>query len=518
MMTTPESMAVPGAAGDTSPASAVSSEAERPAAEPSSAPAWQSRDWLFLFLSALAAGWYSFGHLLRFMEGAAFHLPGIGLTLTQWLLIAAALFFAKNEGRLCLKKNPGGAFLLAVALGLGACYGIYANDSLRLMNLPVTLLSTSLALFSLTGVTQLSPWTGPGLLEGCRQFLPAFVRHMGVPFQALKSQLNRKNDRLTGIGVGLLAGIPAVGAALYLLTSADGMFSALLEDGLSRLANVDLLLALRVVSMLLGALFLYSFLASTTRRAPQPASLSKPRISAVSCATVLSMLAAVYGLFVYVQFRYLFGGAETAAQAGGYAEYARNGFFQLTLLALLTLLLILPALSLCRDSHPVRALCALVAALTGVIDFSAFFRMRLYIQAYGLSVLRLVTLWGIFMILLALGAALAKCARPGLRICPLLTAAALSTWLALNLCNPDAFIARRNIETVGVQAADLKYVSSLSPDVLPVLSAIEDPALRREAVDMALEYHGNARPAWYDWSLSWLKLPPADATESAPEP
>ena len=63
--------------------------------------------------------------------------------------------------------------------------------------------------------------------------------------------------------------------------------------------------------------------------------------------------------------------------------------------------------------------------------------MRLYIQAYGLSVLRVATLWGMLMILCALIACLLKCLVPSARVCPALTVLALCTWTALNFGNVD---------------------------------------------------------------------------------
>ena len=95
-------------------------------------------------------------------------------------------------------------------------------------------------------------------------------------------------------------------------------------------------------------------------------------------------------------------------------------------MALLTLCLILPSLILCREDKPLRILCAIVAILTIIIDISAFYRMYLYIGAYGLTTLRIVTLWGIGMILLALLAAIVKSIRPDVKICPILAVVVLT--------------------------------------------------------------------------------------------
>ena len=478
---------------------------ERADRESVSAGTWKKRDGLILLAALGCAGWYAMDHLRVFWFGACYHPPGVGLTLTQWIIVLLTLFTAKREKR--LRVTFGGVFLLMAALGLGACYGLYADDALRLMNLPVTYLSTALSLFSLAGVMGPSPLTAAGLMAGCRRFFPAFARYAGIPVRALKTRLTRRDKWLNGVGAGILLGLPAVGVALWLLTSADGMFQAILEKAANWLGNLDISVAFRLILMAIITLLLFSFLFSTTKSVQENGITVRRTANAVTYATVLGMLTAVYALFVYVQFRYLFGGGDTAAVNGGYAAYARSGFFQLVLLALLTLALILPALILCADSKPLRALCAALALLTGVIDYSAFFRMRLYIEAYGYTLLRVVTMWGVGMIGLALLGVIVKSIRPGIQICPALTVLTLTTWLILNLSNPSAFIARRNLTVFHkTSAQDLRYIVSLSPDALPELDQIDDPGIRNDAWRIARDVYGEAHPALYDWSLGWLNV------------
>ena len=265
---------------------------------------------------------------------------------------------------------------------------------------------------------------------------------------------------------------------------------------------------IRAVYTLMGALCLYSFLRTVQESAFTPREPKERSVPAVTLMTVLSMLALVYAVFAYIQFRCLFFGAQETAAREGYAEYARSGFFQLVLLAILTLILILPFLALGKESTGVRWLCALVAALTVVIDVSAFLRMRLYIEVYGMSLLRLVTLWGMLMILLALTGCLMKCIRPGLRICPALAAVALSTWLLLNLGGMDRMVARWQVDAYNrgtIAELDVSYLISLSPGVLPELARIEDPIFRQETEARAQEAFAHRYPCPYDWSMCWLR-------------
>ena len=474
-----------------------------------SPPAWGAWEWIFLFSGLLAAGCYFFAHFPHlFTENG--HFPGIGLTLTQWLLTAVFLAAAKKRHRLRGKSAVGGWFLLAAALALGACFTLFASDALRLMNLPVAGLSTVLALFSLTGANPLPALTGRGLRLGLRRFLPALFARWLLPLKALKN-LQRPGSRegLRGLGAGLLLGLPAVILAASLLASADRVFGSWIQLGFLSLDRLDASALPRLLFTLMGGLCLFSLLSGAVGTPFIPGEPKEHRASPVTLSTVLAMLAAVYALFVYIQFRYLFFGSAEAVREIGYAEYARSGFFQLVLLAVLTLTLILPCLSLGRESGAVRLLCAFVAALTMVIDFSAFFRMRLYIQAYGLSVLRAATLWGMLMILCALTACMVKCVSPGVQVCPALTVLALCTWTALNLCNVDRLIARYQVNGYNqgsLASLDVSYLASLSPDVMPELERVQDETARLEAVDKARRILSRRFPVPYDWSLSWLNF------------
>ena len=146
-----------------------------------------------------------------------------------------------------------------------------------------------------------------------------------------------------------------------------------------------------------------------------------------------------------------------------------------------------------------------------VIDFSAFFRMRLYIQAYGLSLLRIITIWGMAMLFIALMLALAKCIFPGFKLSVPLAAVVLSSWLMLNFSNVDLQIARYNVNAYNQGALtklDVHYFTALSPDVLPALDEIADEALREETKKEFIRIMQEIFPAGYDWALCWTKIKP----------
>ena len=84
-----------------------------------------------LAVSAVTAAAYAFGHQLF-----GPFLPGIGLTVSHWILVISALLYARAKGRLQFRHRGPAILLLALAVMLSACYGIFANNRLRWMNLP----------------------------------------------------------------------------------------------------------------------------------------------------------------------------------------------------------------------------------------------------------------------------------------------------------------------------------------------------------------------------------------------
>lgn len=487
---------------------------------------------LLLIAAFISALFFWFGH--RPFTGF-FYGPGIGLTVTHWTLTAAALLTSRR--RHILRKSFEGIFLLLLSLLLSAVYGVYANLTLRLLNLPVLMAATAQALFSLTKQNANPALSGQGLWEGFRRFAYSLVFHWGVPFRALKRGRIRKAlnaQFLFGSFAALTAGI----VALTILSSADIVFSDMISSAVNRAGKIDGTFFIRIILSFMLGMPIFSFLYGLLQKPMEIPAVKPVRGVPSVFSMVLGTLSFIYGVFAYVQIRYLFAGAESVRINGGYAAYARSGFFQLVIVALLTLLIILPALSVCRESKAVRILSSAAALLTAVIDFSAFFRMRLYIAAYGLTTLRVVTLWGIAMILLALLASIAKAWQPAFRICPVLASVVLASWTLLNWSNVDKLVSENLVSRYNASAGigqdaesdRIHAIESLasdgywSPDYYAAFRRIKDPDVRDEALALLNSRGAEAddedrlrrNPPFYDWSLCYLKLP-GEASSSFPE-
>ena len=204
----------------------------------------------------------------------------------------------------------------------------------------------------------------------------------------------------------------------------------------------------------------------------------------------MAVLDLLFLSFVIVQFRYLFGGDVLVQVTPDltYAEYARRGFFELVFAVFLVVPVLLAADWLLerrsrRDDIVFRGLAGLQIVLVLAITASAFQRLRLYYESYGLTDSRLYAM----VLLIWVGAMLLWLAATVLRGCRdsfafgALTSG-LATVAVLFVINPDAIIARTNVARIASADApkfDVVYATSLSADAAPVLiDAL--PALPRE--------------------------------------
>jgi hypothetical protein len=181
-----------------------------------------------------------------------------------------------------------------------------------------------------------------------------------------------------------------------------------------------------------------------------------------------------------------------------YAEYAREGFWELLAVACLTLAVVASAVVLAKTPTRasrvlLRALLGLLCALTLVVVASAIHRLQLYEDAFGLTRLRLAAeasaLWlgGAFTLVLLAGLVPHVRRRlPSLAVGG--TAVAL---IAFSAANPDRLIASRNVEQWReTEQIDLAYLDGLSADAVPALTELPTPMRRRALARLSARLAG----------------------------
>jgi hypothetical protein len=282
--------------------------------------------------------------------------------------------------------------------------------------------------------------------------------------------------RARSTAIGMVAAVPVAAVFGGLLMQADPVFDRLV----SRALDIELVpLASHLVTVVLWAWLTAGVLKLVCRpdvsRATRPAR-RRGTLGLGEIGTVLVVVDLLFGAFVLVQFRYLFGGNELVRELTGmsYAEYARRGFFELVAVAALSLPLLLAADHWLdhRDAanvRRVRQLSGVMLLLLDVMLASALLRMWLYTAQFGLTEQRFYTTAFMGWLVVVFGWFVATVLRG--RRERFGTGALVAGWLmlaALNLVNPDGVIAEVNLgRAARGRPLDVAYAATLSVDALP---------------------------------------------------
>jgi len=291
-------------------------------------------------------------------------------------------------------------------------------------------------------------------------------------------KVNNDQKILSHIVKGVVMAIPVIFIFIFLLSSADLIFQKYISD----LVTINILpetffrviLILIVTFIFIGA-YLYIFQESKKQNNVKQEN-KKYIIGNIESSVILGLVNVLFFLFILVQLTYLFGGeSNISAQGFTYAEYARQGFFELIAVAVISLLLLLTIEKYItkKEESPIlgfKILSTTMIAQVIVIMVSAFTRLLLYEEAYGFTTLRLYS--HIFIVLL------------GIIFCLLVykihwdnreNMFALRVFISIilflagmNLLNPDLFIVQQNIQRfTTTEKIDVYYLSSLSDDAIP---------------------------------------------------
>jgi hypothetical protein len=203
----------------------------------------------------------------------------------------------------------------------------------------------------------------------------------------------------------------------------------------------------------------------------------KLRIGSIESYILLGSVNLLFLIFISVQITYLFGGQSNISSLGfTYAQYARRGFFELIGVAVISFFLLFGLDRYIQREKGsglriFKILSSLLVVGVIVIMVSAFMRLLLYEDAYGFTTLRLYSHVFIIFLTVVFGLLIYKVLKNGKESNFSLGVflSAILFLAGMNVLNPDAFIAQKNIQRFNNgKKLDVYYLTTLSDDALPV--------------------------------------------------
>ncbi len=324
---------------------------------------------------------------------------------------------------------------------------------------------------------------------------------------------NRARSVLGGIAISL----PVLIIFALLLSSADPVFAGVriwLEkvlDNWNFLPRVVFFVGL--LSIVLGA---YGFAARGNDSVGINPGIAQRRwLGETERLILIGSVTALLWLFLLVQLSYLFGNVPLATGSNtSFAEYARRGFSELTVVASACAILILLSERYGQRGTRDKLLRIVTIALLVAVLFllgSAFNRVLLYEAAYGYTTMRLQAQF--FMLVVAAGLVVLGLEVFGEMDTPRVFrrtgAIATIALLVLIYWNHESWIAGKNIDRfASTGKLDARYLAyGLSPNAVPtIVDRMQSlpPAQKAEVLQQLRRHYAGMRQSldgnWYEWN------------------
>ncbi len=291
-----------------------------------------------------------------------------------------------------------------------------------------------------------------------------------------------RRRQIGSVLLGLACAIPVLLVVVPLLVSSDAAFAGLLRRlNAAHIAELLLAAALGLFAFLLvfGRLFSAQGYLPPARKTP-----SDRGMEPVVLSSFLSVLCAVYALYLLTQLAYFFSAFEGLLPADySAAQYARRGFFEMAVICAINLLLLLGVncVSRKRAGRPplaVRLLSALLCVFSLLLIATAASKMLLYIDRYGMTRQRVET--SVFMLFLAVLFVALLVRMFWSRVACLKIAVVTASLLLLAACyaDVDRVVAGYNVrawQSGRLETLDMEHLDQLRSDaVVPYLLELLD--------------------------------------------
>lgn len=398
--------------------------------------------------------------------------------ITYPFFVAGSLYyFYYCFGKLGLTWKKGNLFYLISMLLLAVATICTDDGVLHFFNKTgIFLLLITLLLSNLYDVDR---WSFGKMVKGITGTICSAFCEMFTPFSHgkwyCKNRLSTKNSKVLYVVLGVVVAVPIFSIMAMLLFSADAVFRDLGNNVLDAL-NLDNIYGIlwRFILFFMAAYGLVVYLEKRNLKVEE-----KPRKmgEALLAIPVALMLTLMYMVFCGIQIRYLFVGGVTLPEGYTYAEYAREGFFQLLMVAMINFVLVLVGLAYFKGSKILKAILTMMSLCSFVMIASSAYRMIMYISYYYLTYLRVLVLWGLLVLTLLFTGVIIYIFRKEFPLFRYSLVVVTVLYIGLAFARPEYIIAKVNVAAMNQESDffkseefdDYYYLIHLSADAAPAV-------------------------------------------------
>lgn len=382
----------------------------------------------------------------------------------------------------------------SLMLGISNCF----TDNAKIIAMNKVWLFVLMAYFLLAVYFDTKSWQLGKFLKSILRLAVGSIGKMFSFFPDTQAWLEEhkgtKNSRALYVLAGTGISIPLIAVVLVMLSSADVIFRESIRVLFGNLDGWDVICCIFWSAVMF--FFSYGMASFLDGRELSETVGDHRKGQPVIAISATAVIAVIYIYFCVIQVVYLFAGYGTLPAGYTYAQYARQGFFQLLFICLMNLVLVLIGIGFFRESRVLKGILLVISGCTFIMTASSAYRMLLYISVYYLTFLRIFVLWALGVIALLLMGIIGKTLKDSFPLFRYGLCVITVCYLILSFGQPDYWIARYNIERYYAEAGrgedksqsnitdyseeseveaeerrmlDTWYLSGLSADAAPVI-------------------------------------------------
>ncbi len=388
------------------------------------------------------------------------------------LLILIYIVLKKNNK---IKNKYGLLFMIPIIL-LSSTYFIFDSSVFKELNfLAIIILFILMYIFTIRPNYNLF-----SLIKESFELLFEPLLLIGDYFELVINKISKKlkiGVKSKKIIKSILICTPVVIIVLALLSSADMIFDKIFTNTFNKFFNlfdssiIGKFILFIVIFFLIGDTLLYLI-----KKYPKKDELTtKKELLDVSTIKILmTTLNIIYLIFDFIQIKSLI--FHYGLDSINYAEYARQGFFELMIVSIINISVLLLARnskSSKKDHKYINIMSVFMVFLTLIIIVSSFLRMNLYEQAYGYTTLRLFVYISLITEIILLIPTILYIFKENFNVLKYYLIIILSVYTIINFINIDYIIARRNVNRYYEgKKIDISYLENYHTDNLKILKEL----------------------------------------------
>lgn len=394
----------------------------------------------------------------------------LGINVILFTIPLLIFLFKYLELNKLIKNKLGLLFFIPIII-LSGTYFIYDNIFNEVNIIIIPILYILMFIFTTSSVDRLGDLINKimNIIFKPLDYIGEVLKGSRKYFDS-KIKLSKDNKRKIK---SILISIPVIILVIVLLSSADQMFNNLFSKIFELIKDISIPdIIYRLIIMLILFVYLNAVLLVILNKLGVSDSGKTKEVDSYTMKVLLTSLNIIYLVFDFIQIRSLF--LHNVTEGIKYADYARNGFFQLMLISIINIVIVL-LYRRSKENKYNKSMSLIMVLLTLVIIASSFYRMILYSNAYGYTVLRLGVYVTLITELILLIPTIIYIFKPKLNILSYYITILTIVYTFINLFSVDVIITNNNIKRYREKDdIDIDYLMNYHSDNIKQLIDLQD--------------------------------------------